>query len=84
MVENLLISYIQKPSCIILVTVACESAFYIVSATPANIYSTILIIADFENQGAHNLAKKYDPEGKRTIGMFRRNSKFLKIIHSSN
>jgi hypothetical protein len=29
-----------------------------------NIYFT----ADFENQGAHRLAKQYDPEGKRTIG----------------
>jgi len=26
------------------------------------------IIADFENQGAHRLAKQYDPDGKRTIG----------------
>ena len=26
-------------------------------------------LADFENQGAHTLAKQYDPEGKRTIGM---------------
>jgi len=25
-------------------------------------------IADFENQGAHRLAKQYDPDGKRTIG----------------
>jgi len=24
--------------------------------------------ADFENQGAHHLAKEHDPEGKRTIG----------------
>ena len=24
--------------------------------------------ADFENQGAHRLAKQHDPEGKRTIG----------------
>lgn len=24
--------------------------------------------ADFENQGAHHLAKLNDPEGKRTIG----------------
>jgi hypothetical protein len=30
--------------------------------------SLILFIADFENQGAHSLAKKYDPEGTRTIG----------------
>ncbi|KAF9479081.1 hypothetical protein BDN70DRAFT_921462 [Pholiota conissans] len=48
-VENMVSSYIQKPSCIILLTVACET--------------------DFENQGAHRLAKKYDPEGKRTIGV---------------
>ena len=27
-------------------------------------------LADFENQGAHTLTKQYDPEGKRTIGMF--------------
>ena len=26
--------------------------------------------ADFENQGAHRLAKQHDPEGKRTIGTF--------------
>ncbi|KAJ7494128.1 P-loop containing nucleoside triphosphate hydrolase protein [Mycena latifolia] len=49
MVESLVTSYISKPSCVILLTVACET--------------------DFENQGAHHLTKKYDPEGKRTIGM---------------
>ncbi|KAJ7119698.1 P-loop containing nucleoside triphosphate hydrolase protein [Mycena epipterygia] len=49
MVESLVTSYISKPSCVILLTVACET--------------------DFENQGAHNLTKKYDPEGKRTIGV---------------
>ncbi|KAF9476669.1 hypothetical protein BDN70DRAFT_950426, partial [Pholiota conissans] len=49
LVENLVTTYIKKPSCIILLTVACET--------------------DFENQGAHRLAKKYDPEGKRTIGV---------------
>ncbi len=26
--------------------------------------------ADFENQGAHHLAKTHDPFGKRTIGQF--------------
>lgn len=31
--------------------------------------ATALYIADFENQGAHHLAKKHDPEGKRTIGV---------------
>ncbi|KAF8181827.1 P-loop containing nucleoside triphosphate hydrolase protein [Pholiota molesta] len=49
LVENLVTSYIRKPSCIILLTVACET--------------------DFENQGAHRLAKQYDPQGKRTIGV---------------
>ncbi|KAJ7900734.1 P-loop containing nucleoside triphosphate hydrolase protein [Mycena olivaceomarginata] len=49
MVENLVTSYISKPSCVILLTVACET--------------------DFENQGAHHLTKKYDPNGKRTIGV---------------
>ncbi|KAJ8514913.1 hypothetical protein ONZ45_g7596 [Pleurotus djamor] len=49
LVESLVTSYISKPSCVILLTVACET--------------------DFENQGAHQLAKKYDPQGKRTIGV---------------
>ncbi|KAF8181829.1 P-loop containing nucleoside triphosphate hydrolase protein [Pholiota molesta] len=49
LVESLVTTYIKKPSCIILLTVACET--------------------DFENQGAHRLAKQYDPEGKRTIGV---------------
>ncbi|KAF8991460.1 P-loop containing nucleoside triphosphate hydrolase protein [Cyathus striatus] len=49
LVESLVTQYIKKPSCIILLTVACET--------------------DFENQGAHALAKQYDSEGKRTIGV---------------
>ncbi|KAF7977729.1 hypothetical protein HWV62_2796 [Athelia sp. TMB] len=49
LVKSLVTSYISKPSCIILSTVACET--------------------DFENQGAHHLAKLNDPTGKRTIGM---------------
>ncbi|KAL4078952.1 P-loop containing nucleoside triphosphate hydrolase protein [Scleroderma yunnanense] len=49
LVKNLVISYIEKPSCVILLTVACET--------------------DFENQGAHHLAKQYDPEGRRTVGV---------------
>ncbi|KAH8110479.1 P-loop containing nucleoside triphosphate hydrolase protein [Phellopilus nigrolimitatus] len=48
LIEDLLVSYMEKPSCLILLTVACET--------------------DFETQGAHQLAKKYDPEGIRTIG----------------
>jgi hypothetical protein len=64
LVESLVTSYIKKPSCIILLTVACESKSSLVSACiylPAR-------SADFENQGAHQIAKAYDPEGKRTIG----------------
>ncbi|KDR69882.1 hypothetical protein GALMADRAFT_145261 [Galerina marginata CBS 339.88] len=49
LVEDLVTSYIKKPSCIILLAVACET--------------------DFENQGAHRLAKLYDPEGERTVGV---------------
>ncbi|KIL62474.1 hypothetical protein M378DRAFT_199179 [Amanita muscaria Koide BX008] len=49
LVENLVASYVKQPSCIILLTVACET--------------------DFENQGAHRLAKQFDPEGKRTVGV---------------
>ncbi|KIM86047.1 hypothetical protein PILCRDRAFT_5119 [Piloderma croceum F 1598] len=49
LVKNLVTSYIHKPSCLILSTVACET--------------------DFENQGAHHLAKLNDPDGKRTIGV---------------
>ncbi|KAI6139724.1 P-loop containing nucleoside triphosphate hydrolase protein [Pisolithus tinctorius] len=56
LVRNLVISYIEKPSCLILLTVACESESY----HP---------LTDFENQGAHHLAKQYDPKGKRTVGV---------------
>ncbi|TFY61367.1 hypothetical protein EVJ58_g4550 [Rhodofomes roseus] len=49
LITSLVTSYISKPSCIVLLTVACET--------------------DFENQGAHHLAKQHDPEGKRTIGV---------------
>ncbi|KAI5117950.1 hypothetical protein M0805_004715 [Coniferiporia weirii] len=49
LVKNLSIRYIEKPSCVILLTVSCET--------------------DFEVQGAFDLAAKYDPEGKRTIGV---------------
>jgi GTP-binding protein EngB required for normal cell division len=49
LIRGLVTSYIKKPSCLILLTVACET--------------------DFENQGAHELAKKYDPQGIRTVGV---------------
>ncbi|KAI1783496.1 P-loop containing nucleoside triphosphate hydrolase protein [Ganoderma leucocontextum] len=49
LVKQLIVEYIEKESCIILLTVACET--------------------DFQNQGAHRLARTYDPEGTRTIGV---------------
>jgi len=49
LVKSLVTSYIEKSSCVILLTVACET--------------------DFENQGAHHLAKSFDPQGKRTVGV---------------
>ncbi|KAG5730381.1 Interferon-induced GTP-binding protein Mx [Termitomyces sp. T112] len=49
LVKNLVATYIKRPSCIILLTVACET--------------------DFQNQGAQEMAKLYDPEGKRTVGV---------------
>lgn len=49
LVRDLVTSYICKPSCLILLTVTCET--------------------DFENQGAHHMAKQHDPNGERTIGV---------------
>ncbi|KAG5337798.1 hypothetical protein C0989_008853 [Termitomyces sp. Mn162] len=49
LVKNLVATYIKRPSCIILLTVACET--------------------DFQNQGAQEMAKLHDPEGKRTVGV---------------
>ncbi|KAJ7587408.1 P-loop containing nucleoside triphosphate hydrolase protein [Mycena floridula] len=49
LIRSLVSSYISKPSCVILLTVACET--------------------DFQNQGAQQLAKEHDPQGKRTIGV---------------
>jgi hypothetical protein len=70
LVKGLVESYISKPSCLILLTVACESMrirhelLYNTSNTP---HTTT---ADFENQGAFRIAKKHDVKGRRTIGNF--------------
>ena len=65
LVRDLVKSYIIKPSCLILLTVTCESKFpdALQTALALTFYS-----ADFENQGAHRMAKQYDPDGERTIG----------------
>jgi len=41
--------------------------FLIASQWP---FPDFVLTADFENQGAHQIAKVYDPQGKRTIGKF--------------
>lgn len=68
LVKALVTSYIQKPSCVILLTVACESRLAFMPVLL--LFTAPLFLADFENQGAHHLAKKYDPEGKRIVGMY--------------
>ncbi|KAG6846291.1 hypothetical protein H0H93_014836, partial [Arthromyces matolae] len=63
LVKNLVATYIKRPSCIILLAVACET--------------------DFQNQGAQEMAKQYDPEGKRTIGgYFFSSSSMFTFTHS--
>lgn len=71
-VENLVTSYIKKPSCIILLTVACESKPSGIMLIMAGLID--VSIADFENQGAHRLVKVHDPQGMRTIGTPHSNS----------
>ena len=66
LVRDLVESYISRPSCLILLTVTCESEFRQVSS--ASLPPLTPDIADFENQGAHHMAKQYDPDGERTIG----------------
>ena len=65
LVKSLVNWYIEKPSCVILLTVACESQsqLSVVFMYLPNLCST----ADFKNQGAHHLAKQHDPEGKHTV-----------------
>ncbi|TFY61378.1 hypothetical protein EVJ58_g4548 [Rhodofomes roseus] len=49
LVRALVTEYAKNESCIILLTVTCET--------------------EFENQGAYQLARTFDPAGKRTIGV---------------
>ena len=66
LVKSLVTSYISKQSCVILLTVACESGYLCFDLHYQ--ISEMCSLADFENQGAHHLAKQYDPDGKRTVG----------------
>jgi hypothetical protein len=65
LVESLVKTYIVKPSCLILLTVSCESE----SDSPyLHVPVSDCLPADFENQGAARLAQIEDPDGARTIG----------------
>lgn len=68
LVRDLVRTYISRPSCLILLTVTCESKF----SCPGRVITALLTpppcAADFENQGAHHMAKQYDQDGQRTIG----------------
>lgn len=66
LVEKLAKAYICKDSCIILLTIACESQ-PVITSTRVNTLPSF--IADYENQGAHRLASQYDTNGSRTIGI---------------
>ena len=67
LVRNLVSDHIRRPSCIIMLTVSCESMAHFLSDW---FYYTSLtgFAADFENQGAFELAREFDPDGQRTIG----------------
>lgn len=65
LVRDLVKTYIVRQSCLILLTVTCESKF---RGMLSIAFSLIPHTADFENQGAHHMAKQYDPDGQRTIG----------------
>ena len=66
LVKDLVATYISRPSCLILLTVTCESELHVLLVLfPPPLTRRI---ADFENQGAHHMAKQYDPDGHRTIG----------------
>jgi hypothetical protein len=65
LVRDLVKTYISRSSCLILLTVTCESKFRGMLVVSLQL---TLHAADFENQGAHHMAKQYDPDGQRTIG----------------
>lgn len=51
---------------LILLAVTRESESYVSYCLSLH---TDLYVADFEDRGAHHIAKQHDPQGKRTIGM---------------
>ena len=65
LVRDLVETYISRPSCLILLTVTCESEF---RSTRLVYLQLTSYTADFENQGAYQIARQHDPNGERTIG----------------
>lgn len=66
LVKELAEEHISKESCIILLTIACES---MLSLHFHRVADSKRMTADFENQTAHRLAETFDPSGARTIGI---------------
>lgn len=77
LVRKLVMSHIEKESCLVLLAVSCESVSKLVVSPYRNLTPRSLL-ADFENQGAVRLAKECDPLGKRTIGAL-----FLPVRHTA-
>jgi len=69
-VRNLVLDVIRKPSCLILLVVSCESKYFAASIEIHPPIPNPCSAADFENQGARQLAKQVDRSGKRTIRMY--------------
>ena len=65
-IENLVKSYVQRPGCIVLVAVACVSEYS--RSCLSSLLSSNLHTVDWQNQQGYDLAKRYDPDGKRIIG----------------
>ena len=63
---NLAISHVSKTNCIIALTIAPERKSALI---PVPLHALIeTLVADYETGQAYHLAKRFDPEGTRTIG----------------
>ena len=62
-------------------TLDCCLRKYVASSSSGDVFLTNSSVkADFENQGAHRLAKQFDPEGKRTVGKIVRHGTSIRIV----
>ena len=70
LIKSLAEEYARNENCIILLTVSCESEPLFSSiGAGAFIMTCSHAAAEFENQGAYQLARSFDPDGKRTVGL---------------